>query len=263
MSAARATNILFLHGGPGLTAELERRQFGPSLPVHWWDQPLVRAGADRAFEALIDAAEVEIARLSTEREGRIDLLANSFGAYLARALVDRAPERIGAITICAGVWDLCTAILRLGWRFARAQEDEDLEAACRHAAGVDTPQSYFALFARISAMSGFLDCCWSPSASETRQAMKALAAEGRLVDWPTCQAVMTAALAVPQSALAAPHQGEVRIVLGRLDPYFDDSDIAVWRALWPGATVEVVDAGQFPHLELPPSVWLPGGGSGS
>src|SRR6185437_4248354 len=80
--------ILFLHGGPGMTAELERRQFGPSLAVHWWDQPLVRAGADRAFEALIDAAEVEIVRLSTKREGRIDLLANSFGAYLARALVE-------------------------------------------------------------------------------------------------------------------------------------------------------------------------------
>lgn len=40
-----------------MTAELERRQFGPSLPVHWWDQPLVRAGADRAFETLIAATE--------------------------------------------------------------------------------------------------------------------------------------------------------------------------------------------------------------
>jgi pimeloyl-ACP methyl ester carboxylesterase len=250
--------VLFLHGGPGMTAELERRQFGAALPVRWWDQPPVRAGAARPFDTLVDAACVEIYRIAAERHGRVDLLANSFGAYLARALVDRAPDQIGAIAICGGVWDLCTAILRLGWHFARSRNDSDLETACRQSAEDDTPQSYFELFARVSALPEFLACYWSPSADEHREAMAALASAGRLIDWPTCQSVMISALATPQSAMAVRHHQPVRIIIGRFDPCFDEGDIAIWQALWPGATVEVVSAGQFPHLELAPSVWMPG-----
>lgn len=165
-----------------MTAELERRKFGCTLPMHWWDQPLARIGETCLLGTLIDAACVEISRLSAEFQGRADLLASSFGAYLARALVDRMPERVGSITICGGVWDLCTRILRLGWHFAWLRGDADLEAACRQAAQVDTPEAYFGLFARVSAMPVFLDCGWKPSAPEVRTAMKSLAAEARLID---------------------------------------------------------------------------------
>lgn len=255
-------SVLFLHGGPGLTAQLERRRFGETLPVHWWDQPRLGGAISDPYSLLVDAAIAEVDRLSRAQGGPVSLVAQSFGAYLARALVARVPDRIGAITICGGVWDLCTAVLRLAWKFARSCGDADLEAACREAAEADTPQDYFALFARVSALPGFLDCYWSPSACEDREAMKALAAEGRLIDWPTCQALMVAALAAPQSALPATHHDPVRIVIGRYDPCFDEGDISAWRTLWPGATVEIVDAGQFPHLELPPRVWMPGGDPG-
>lgn len=185
-------------------------------------------------------------------------MANSFGTYLARALVDRVPDHIGAITICSGVFDLRTAVLRLGWQVAQSHGDLGLQTSCRETADANTAQSYFGLFARVSAMPGFLECCWNPSVKEPREARKALAATGRLIDWPTCQAVMTAALATPQVALPGPRHEQVRILLGRFDPYFDDSDIAVWRTLWSGAIDDVVNAGQFPHLELPVSVWFPG-----
>lgn len=145
----------------------------------------------------------ELNRLSADNAGRVSLMAHSSGAYLARALVARAPEQIGLVTICGGVWDLCTAVLRLGWRFVRSRRDADLVAAYRRAAEADTPQSYFSLFAGVSAVPGFRDWYWSPSALEPRKQMKALA-QGRL-------------------------------------------------HLWPGAVMEVVDAAQFPHLELPPS----------
>ena len=251
--------VLFLHGGPGMTAELERRQFGSTLPVHWWDQPVVGPSTRQPFAMLIDAAAAELARMSTERQERIDLLANSFGAYLARALVDCAPQRIGRIVICGGVFDLASAILRFASRLAERRRDTDLEGACQRTAQTDTPECYVALLARASALPGFLDCYWGPAAGEQRESMKALAAEGRLLDWPTCQSVMTAALAVPQGPLALPHPGAVRILLGRFDPYFDESDITAWTALWPSATVEVFDdVGHFPHLELPPSLWMPG-----
>lgn len=251
-------NALFLHGGPGMTSELERRQFGETLSVYWWDQPRVDAGNPRAFGALVDAAVVEIARLSADRNGPVDLLANSFGAYLARALVERVPEKIGAITICGGIWDLRTAIMRLGCRFADRNDDVDLRKACQRASETDTPEGYIEFLARVAARPDFLDSYWSPAAVEPRKKMKLLAAEGRLIDWTTFQSVMSAALAAPpQVPLSSPHPGGVRILLGRFDLYFDESDIAAWKTLWPSASVEIVEAGHFPHLELPPAIWMP------
>lgn len=257
MNSSLTPEILFLHGGPGMTAELERRRYEESLPVRWWDQPIIRSGAERPFEVLVDAACVQIRHLAEKRRGLIHILANSFGAYLTREVVERVPSLIGSITICSGVWDLPTAILRLGSRLAEQYCDADLEAACREAAHADSPEGYVALFARTSASPGFLDYCWSPAAIEQREAMKALAATGRLIDWPTCRWVLGAALSTPQVPLAAPHPGGVRILLGCFDPYFEESDVVAWKALWPSARVQIVEAGQFPHLELSPSVWLP------
>lgn len=257
MIAARAPGVLFLHGGPGLTAELERQRFGTSLPVHWWDQPRVNSGTQRVLETLIEAAVAELTRLSIDQDGPVHLLVNSFGAYLARALVDRVPERIGAITIGSGLWDLRTAILRLASRFAERDDDADLEVACRTTASSNTPEPYLVLLARVAARPHFLDCYWGPAAVEPREAMKTLAAEGRLIDWPTYQAGLAEALAMPQVPLASPHPGGVRILLGRFDPYFEESDTGAWKALWPTATVEIVEAGHFPHLELPPAAWMP------
>lgn len=250
-------NVLFLHGGPGLTAEFERRHYGTALPVHWWDQPHGNPDASRPYPALVEAAIAQVERLALENHGRVALLASSFGAYLARELAERVPEHVGAITISGGVWDLCTTVLRLGWHFVHSRRDADLATACCEAAEADTPQGYFALFARVSAMPGFLDCCWSPAAHEQRETMKALAAEGRLIDWPACQSLMIDALATAESSAPVQHRNPVRIVMGRFDPCFDEGDAAAWRALWPGASVQIVDTGQFPHLELPPSAWMP------
>ena len=46
--------MLFLHGGPGLHAAVERAWFGDSLPVLWWDQPAVAADDPAPFLMLAD-----------------------------------------------------------------------------------------------------------------------------------------------------------------------------------------------------------------
>jgi hypothetical protein len=73
-------------------------------------------------------------------------------------------------------------------------------------------------------------------APDTPKATKALAAEGRLIDCPACETVLTVNLTAPQSPLLTPHSEDVRINLGRFDLHLDESDIAMLRALWPSVT---------------------------
>ena len=53
--------------------------------------------------------------------------------------------------------------------------------------------------------------------------------------------------------------GSVRVLIGRFDPYARADDGQLWRAVLPQASVEFVDAGHFPHLELPVEIWMPAG----
>lgn len=257
MILEKAPRILFLHGGPGMTAEIERLQYGDALPICWWDQPRM-AGVGRPYEALVDAAVGEVNRLSKGRQGAVDLLASSFGAYLARSVVERIPQQIGAITISGGVWDLRSAFLNLGLWFAARYDSVEFERACADVEAVGDRKAYGALLARIASTPDYFECYWSPKAGGSREVMRALAAEGRLIDMPTFQAVLAEVLMVPQEPLPAPHPGGVRIVVGQRDPYFSGRDIPAWKRLWPGARVELVQAGHFPHLELPPADWMPG-----
>lgn len=59
------SQALFLHGGQGRNAELQRRRFGRTLPVHWWDQPPVETSS-RPYEHLVAAALCALAA-----EGRL------------------------------------------------------------------------------------------------------------------------------------------------------------------------------------------------
>ena len=108
MSVSRTLTVLFLHGGPGLTCQMERDQYGDSFPVHWWEQP-----------------------------------------HFLNDFITRGPP--------------------------------------------------------------------SP------------------VTW----------------------RGSANVWIGRHDPYALPSDAEAWRVVLPNASVQFVDAGHFPHLELPPTLWQP------
>jgi hypothetical protein len=72
MSVSRTLTVLFLHGGPGLTCQMEQDQYGDSFPVHWWEQPHFEAGQSGVFDLLVDAAVEEVGRLRglEENHGR-------------------------------------------------------------------------------------------------------------------------------------------------------------------------------------------------
>lgn len=256
MSVSRASRVLFLHGGPGMSAELERRQFGTSLPVRWWDQPHFETAQASAFNHLVDIAIDELHRIYDPEKKPLALLANSFGVHLALALIDRVPAMIGHLSIVGGILDLRTALVRLGLHVAKQNRDSSLAAASQRARQSTESASLWDLIDRLFTITNLLDFYWSSTATVQRKAMNELAAKGALFHLPTYQAVLNDFMTrtAPQSTL---WQGSSNVWIGRNDPYASPSDVKSWREVLPSASIQFVDAGHFPHLELPPSVWLP------
>jgi pimeloyl-ACP methyl ester carboxylesterase len=250
------SKVLFLHGGPGLSAALERQRFGNTLPVHWWDQPHLDANVGAPFERLVEAAMKELGRLFDAQERPVALLANSFGVHLALALIERAPRKIGSLSIVGGILDMRTAFVRLGLRISEVNRDAMLEAVSTRAETRGGSESLWALIENLFTVSNLLDFYWSPSAQAQLDEMKALAANGSLIHVPTYLAVLRDFLERRPAAPPA-FSGSVRVLIGRLDPYARADDAGLWRAVFPQAVVEFVEAGHFPHLELPARDWMP------
>ena len=117
--------------------------------------------------------------------------------------------------------------------------------------------SLWGLIERLFCVTNLLDFYWSPTAVVQRDEMKALAAQGALLHVPTYQAVLRDVLARDALPASSGWHGAANVWIGRSDPYASPSDTEAWHTVLPGASVQFVDAGHLPHLELPPSVWLP------
>jgi pimeloyl-ACP methyl ester carboxylesterase len=248
--------VLFLHGGPGLSTALERQQFGNALPVHWWDQPHVDADVAVPFEWLVEAAEKELGRLFDVRQRPVALLASSFGVHMAMALIERVPAKIGSLDILGGTLDMRMAFVRLAQRISEVNGDAELEAVSVLAEKMGDGESLWALIGKLFTVANLLDFYWGPGAQEQCEAMKALAASGALVHAATFQAVLSDFLG-RKPAAPPTFSGTVRVLIGRSDPYARADDVGLWRAVFPQAAVEFVEAGHFPHLELPAKEWMP------
>jgi pimeloyl-ACP methyl ester carboxylesterase len=185
----------------------------------------------------------------------VALLSSSFGAHLALALIERLPAKIGHLSIVGGTLDLRTALVRLGLHIAAQNRDSSLAAASRRAQESTDNATLWALNDRLFSVTNLLDCYWSPAATAQREAMNQLAATGTLFHVPTYQAVLNDFM-TRGPPLPVTWRGSVNVWIGRHDPYALPSDAESWRVVLPQASVQFVEAGHFPHLELPPSLWL-------
>ncbi len=254
----REPGVLFLHGGPGLNARMERRQYGTSLPVLWWDQPCLRSGVPRPFDMLVEAVEVQLQEMAARKGGPIAILANSFGARIAIELLNRDPANIAALTISGGVLDLWLAFVRFGRHLARKRSDPHLHRLADAVMEGPSLERLWPLIGSITSAADFVDEYWSPTATLLRATMRTLATDGRLLHWETFQAVVSAVVWVPWHPVRKSPGIPIRVLIGRCDPYMEPDDVSYWLELFPDAQVQLVNAGHFPHLELPPSVWMPG-----
>lgn len=249
---------LYLHGGPGLNAAVERGWFGPELPILWWDQPRFAAETPAAFSATLDAAADQLEKLVDATGNSVNVIASSFGARLATELACCYPKKISALTLMAPVLSLETAFVQLA---AKLPDSSVVSKAPRAASAAFQAKRSFAayldLVLALLAIPDLFSLYWAPQSAALASRHAALAASTEWFDLPTFLAVSAEVFdrASPVPPLGAP--STVRVIVGHHDPYADrTADFDLWRRLYPQAEISVVEGGHMLPFEMPIERWL-------
>lgn len=260
MSTEPTRRALFLHGGPGGHCHVERAWFGDALPIDWWDQPTLAAGAARGHTLVVEAAEARLRALADAQGGPVHVIGFSAGARVALSLVERAPEAVSELTLLAPQLFVPRGLLRLARRLADGPPEPWRAALGDAARGVEAGLSPRTLEGLVAALLGVPDLgarYWGPTSGPAAERYRALLADRPFVDLDTFRAVALELIEdpAPPTRLDAPRR--VRVLAGRHDPLFDAAEEqAHLRASLPGAAVELLPCGHWVHLETDPAVWL-------
>ncbi|MFL9908350.1 alpha/beta fold hydrolase [Paraburkholderia sp. RL17-337-BIB-A] len=256
----KQATTLFLHGGPGLSAIVERALYGETLPVVWWDQPRCEVLFARPYQALLDDVALEAEHLASRGGGKINLLAHSFGAHLALYLAMLMPERIGSITLLAPVFNPADALTRVGEHLTYLAPDRgSLRDALVSNREQNSFDSFWTLVERILEVPGFLDVYWGPESHERRRWFLSLIEREPWLDINTLRTILLDYWAGRALTVRTTVRGPVGLVFGVHDVLVDAAQEAVaWKRYFPQATSRQLNAGHFVHLETPPHLWLPG-----
>lgn len=258
---AEAAGVLFLHGGPGLSASPERDRLAQLTGVTWWDQPRSSPAAQGAYADLLAAGEAALLACVDRHGAPCHVLSSSFGAAIAVELAQRLPQHIASLVLLAPSVEPELCYVRLARRLIAAQPDKPaLPAALeRYLADPGDRAQFWQLVGAIVAIPAFSQVYWSPDAQAEAAWFDNLLGQTGMFDFPTFQAVLDDHAAAPRRLRRSPFAGPVSVQFGLHDPLLDpELDAAQWRLRFPQASVTRVDAGHFIHLERPPSEWMPG-----
>lgn len=241
----------FLHGGPAMSAAMERESH-PGL-AHWWDQPRPVVGARRPYQDLLAAAEAELRRQAHACGAPLTVLASSFGAVLAAHLARVAPELIARIVLLAPVADLEQGLLRLARRLAQYAQAPvtQLQAGLDAYARAPGREQYWSVVNALLAHPDLAAQYWLPGSPRAAWFLQMLA-RPEMFDLAAHMALADDYQRAPLQPQRVPFDGPVDLLLGVADP-LDDAAAAAhwWRQCYPQARAHLLTAAHFPHLEQP------------
>ena len=250
---------LFLHGGPGLHAVVERAWFNDSLPVLWWDQPAIASDDPTPFRTLVGHAVKQIQALADYGGGQVNLLAHSYSGHIAAAIAREYPALIRRITLLGcPPHDPFRIFILVGQRLLEAgYERPGLQDAMNAAQKTPDEGRFTALIQACFPDPYLPDIYFGPNSAAAKDRYLALASVAPPVDLQTFFAVMLDRLRALPPARVEGFYGEVVALIGKHDPVLHvEESIEEWREIFPQAQFKIIDAGHILHLELPPEIWL-------
>lgn len=260
MDASPVPTSLYLHGGPGLSAVVERAWFGDSLPIDWWDQPLIGSENRAPLDGLVEAARAKLLHVAERCGMCVTLVSHSVGSVIAAHLLGDPRNPIASATLINPTFDLEIALRRLAVRVMEAGMASGAAAdALASLLGKDDAArpSVPELAAALGPIPERFDLYWSESSRAAKARYLRLAPNGPPLDW-TSFAMLSAAIQEGGNEILGIETGvPVLAIVGSRDPLVGSDPVGDIHARIPRAEVITVDAGHMAVFEQPGSVWLP------
>lgn len=253
---ASSKRTLFLHGGPGLSAEIERCWYGEALPICWWDQPLVTTDDASPFRSLVNAAHQQLQEMAEAAGGPIEVLAHSFAGQIAHALAHEAPQRVKSLTLLDCPVDPFIPLLRLCRCLLASEPNSPLAVALAKAESHLDAQTFQALTFACAGHPGYPAIYFGRGSAAARERYLALLPQVRFLDVASFLAIMNDLLQAPPLSPLPDYGGPVTLVMGSDDPLLaPELDHVGWQRIFPRLQVREVVSGHFVHLETAPEIW--------
>lgn len=260
MDASPIPTSLYLHGGPGLSAVVERVWFADCLPMDWWDQPLVDAEDGTPLHSLVDAARARLLHVAERCGTRVVLVSHSVGSVIAAQLLADSRNPIESAILINPIFDLEFALRRLA---GRVMASGMASGAAAEALGPllgkddDARPCLLDLAVVLGQVPERFDLYWSASSRAAKARYLALAPNGPPLDWTSFSMVGTAIQQCRHALFGIETDVPVLAIVGTRDPLVGSDPAGEIRARLPRARVITVDAGHMAVFEQPSSLWLP------
>ncbi|HVL69946.1 MAG TPA: alpha/beta hydrolase [Vicinamibacterales bacterium] len=252
--------VVFVHGGPGLHSEAERRTLGPLLDtagvrVEFWNEPSSLRGAPAVSSGWFQRISASL-RNSARAAEPLTLVAHSAGAHAALQLLRERRHADDAVVLIVPSLPLHGTLLRI-LRLAtvlyapHAPELADrLSALAASSSRVMDPPLREALELAVGAPE-LLRHYWGDDTAFARFAAVLQEPEWGF-DIEAFFSVLSELAAHEQQVTATPLEHRSTLIYGAQDPIFDASEtLPQVRRLLPAVTVDRFPGGHWPHLERP------------
>jgi len=247
-------NGLYLHGGPGLNAEVERQWFEGRVGLDWWSQPAIAPTDVSPLQSVVDAAKARLVQLNQRHGGRVYIVSHSVGAVIAVQLLREAPDLIASATLINPIFDLTEAMVGLARRLiSDGIATPPLSEAMQRP--VDRRTGFVDLAVMMASVPARFDLYWSPSSGRAKDRYIRLSPNGPAVDFDAFTRVGAAIQDLAPSLYGIKTSVPVRAIVGAHDPMMPQDALAYVHERLPLATVSVVDAGHMATFEQPQEAW--------
>lgn len=249
--------VLFLHGGPGLSTQIERLWFENALPIVWWDQPIKKEDQPFNLETIVEAATQKLNQLSEEAQGKVDIIAHSFAGQVAYALARESHHLIHQITMINCPYEPLSGIERLAAAMLTICSTDELNAHYQGFMESKTSENFKKLVFSIAEHPSFPTVYFGPNSKGHCDRFSRLMSSVRFLDIDTFFSVMENYVDHQSNLEKSPFEGQVKFLLGRHDPLVClEKDVAKWRGIFPQMELDVLDAGHYMQFELCSKFWF-------
>ncbi len=241
-------NKLFLHFGPGGNPLIDKEIISDDS-VHFWHQPGYN-NHESYISFLIKSTEDEIKRMHEACGEQVDLIAHSFGAFIAMNLNQSTKQLIKKYTFIAPTFSFQDAIVNLVSRVSSHESQYNILETVDNFKNDQTPEKFWEMFQAFSTKyPDYLKFYWS--LEENYSKYLTLCTKYPELDESTLVRA-TNELILGHKKLLLDYDridSETLVYLGEFDPLVSEEQIKEIKFFFGDKAVQILATGHFPHLE--------------